>query len=499
MSEVAPTFQPPSVLRHYLRYLNSNVLIAVAGFVSFPIMTRYLDEQEYGKFGYWQSYLLIWVAVLKLGMQHSISRLYASDCLNRDGAERRRFYTTLVAAPGAISTGLFLLTLGGLWTWHLLSPIPDVRYILIVLVIGQVGVITSLIYSVMRAREFSAVASWFQVGLRYTELVLVVGTLTAIAATAWGVYMARTAAAVLSLLWIAAWALRHCEFGREGFSARLFRAALAYGLPLVACEIAFILLAFADHVMIKHLIATDVSDYTDVGIYTVGYGLAMHVGVFMQHSIEPAFGPVANRIYETDGPEAVLRLQRRLLGVLLHAVAAIMVGLIVVGGDFFIIIAGTAKAESAPVFVWIAVNYLWMPVFTIWSHGLRLRKRTRTITLVVVAATAANIALNLLWIPRFGYMGSVYATLLCYNLMGVAQVLMTPHNLRPMPRTGQILLPAALAAVMYGVARATDLWGLESHPGRLAAMAGLFVVCYVLPALTLDGPLRRDLIGKLRR
>ena len=64
------------VATHYLRYVFGNILIMVAGFVSFPVMTRLLDVGQYGIFGYYDAWLLILAAVFKLGAQHTILRFY---------------------------------------------------------------------------------------------------------------------------------------------------------------------------------------------------------------------------------------------------------------------------------------------------------------------------------------------------------------------------------------------------------------------------------------
>jgi O-antigen/teichoic acid export membrane protein len=93
--------------RHYFRYLSANLLNLVAGVVSFLVMTRLLTEKDYGIFGYFELYALIWVAILKLGTQQSTVRLYPAYCLNRDAYSRKQFYTTLVLAPAFISTLLF--------------------------------------------------------------------------------------------------------------------------------------------------------------------------------------------------------------------------------------------------------------------------------------------------------------------------------------------------------------------------------------------------------
>ena len=52
-----------------------------------------------------------------------------------------------------------------------------------------------------------------------------------------------------------------------------YREGLRYGLPLVANEIATTVLAFADRLMLRQMLV----DFTAVGVYTIGYGLALNI------------------------------------------------------------------------------------------------------------------------------------------------------------------------------------------------------------------------------
>ena len=59
-----------SVGTHYLRYSSANIAVLLAGFVSFPILTRLLDNTQYGILGYYETWIALSVAVLKFGAQH---------------------------------------------------------------------------------------------------------------------------------------------------------------------------------------------------------------------------------------------------------------------------------------------------------------------------------------------------------------------------------------------------------------------------------------------
>ena len=80
-----------SLAGHYFRYLHANMFIALAGFITFPFMTRELTRYEYGIFGYYETLILIVTAVFKYGYQESIQRFFPEICRDKPVAERSRF------------------------------------------------------------------------------------------------------------------------------------------------------------------------------------------------------------------------------------------------------------------------------------------------------------------------------------------------------------------------------------------------------------------------
>ena len=483
--------KPTSIARHYLRYLNTNVLITLSQFISYPILVRMLTDTDYGIFGYFQTITLIWVAVLKLGTQQSIVRFYSAYCGHGDQKRERQFYASLVVAPALISFCLCLILLGGLGVfWHF-HELPYAKYLFIVLILGQISVFASLIENLIRARELSLLYSFFMVVSRYMQLGITLAIVFFIAANAMTVYVSQLIGGVLVLVWLAYWAIRNSQLNIRDFDGDILRQAMSFGLPLVLSELSFVALAYADRVMIKQMMGS----FDQVGIYNIGYQLAMYVGLFMRQSLFQAFEPSFVRIYEKQGPEAIRETKDRLVRLLTYVAAAGIAGFLVVGRDAFIIASGEAKAASVPVFIWVGIGYLIQPVMSIAAYGLILAKKSKTISGILIGSAGFNIILNYFMIPRLGIMGPVYATLASYLLMGILQLVFCPGDLRAHPKAEMFLKPLALALVL-GLAG----WGVMHLPYallRLTVMGILFVALFVIPAFYIDTTLRRLVAEKL--
>jgi O-antigen/teichoic acid export membrane protein len=142
----------PGIATHYLRYTVGNVLVMLAGFVSFPIMTRLLSNTEYGVFGYVDTWLLILTGVFKLGAQHAIIRFYP----HRGGVNALgRFGANFVLLPLLCSIGFWLLACVGygLWTWaHPLSR-PVIGWLCLAVLLPTIWI--SFVTAVLTAEERS--------------------------------------------------------------------------------------------------------------------------------------------------------------------------------------------------------------------------------------------------------------------------------------------------------------------------------------------------------
>ncbi|RZA20219.1 MAG: hypothetical protein EOP93_06575 [Lysobacteraceae bacterium] len=479
---------------HYLRYSTANLLVLAAGFISFPILTRLLDNAQYGILGYYEAWVGLAVAFAKLGTQHSLVRFYPFQ----GGPERmQHFNTNLVAMPVAISLALWLLvalTLGGYGTvsgsgfspvfWCAFASIP-------LLVLG------SVVEMLFRASERSLALSVMRIAKRWLELALVLGAVIALQQTALAVYWGRLAAAALILVYCMHWARRHLNVSRKSLDLDAMFDSWRYGMPLVVNEVAFIVLISVDRVMLKHM----TGDFEAVGIYTIGYSLAMQINILMQATLYEAFMPVANRVYAAEGDAGVRALKGRVMVPITYAAIAVAAMILAVGNDAIHVLSGANKLASGPVFVVVGMTFALYPLIDIGGYGLLLRKRSMLVLGTTVAAALANILLNMLLIPSHGVMGAVVATTFSYTMMGVVRYRLCPPALRCLPPLRPVLLACACAGLFLLAIGASHMLGVLQPWSRLLVAGVLFLLLFALPLWLLDPGLRqlvrhrRDLVA----
>lgn len=469
---------------HYLRYSSANALVLLAGMISFPALTRLLSNGQYGILGYYETWVMMAVAVAKLGAQHAIIRFYPHG---GDRARLEKFATNLLLLPTLISLCLWLVAVTVLacigWFGGVeFSPVLWCAVLAIPLM-----AFASLVQMVIRASERSGLLMVTRVAWRWLELVLMLGAVVLIERSALAAYGGRIVAAIIVVAFYVRWIRKHLQFSRDAVDYDEFRDALRYGLPLVVNEIAGVALISIDRVMLKWML----DDYVAVGIYTIGYSLAIQVSVFMSASLSESFIPVANRVFETSGASEVRTLKDRVLLPMTYASLGIAVAIWSVGSDVLLAVSGPDKAASGPVFAWIGTIYALYPLIDIGGYGLLLHKRPMTVLAVTIIAAISNVVLNLVFIPAYGLMGAVYSTAISYGFLGVAMCALCPRDLLRLPDRRALLTAGGAAALFLLVMQVTNVFGIVAAWPRLFAAGGLWLLLYLLPVFALDGRLRR--------
>jgi O-antigen/teichoic acid export membrane protein len=482
----------PDIATHYLRYSISNGVVMLLGFISFPILTRFLDNTQFGILRYYETLMLLGVALIKFGAPHSIVRFYPYD----DNQQRLRdFGTNQVLLPLVFSVSIWALGALAivLWSWSTGGNYHLLFWFALVMVPMMAA--TNIIQMVVRASERSDILMATRVIARMLELIFVLGAVILVQQSAVAVYGGKLVAAVLMLAWLIHWMRRNVHVSRDSLDLQAFRSGFVYGVPLMANELAFSVLANLDRVLIKHL----TNDFAVVGIYAIGYSLAMQLNVFISATLSEAFTPVVMRAYETGGNGAVRALKERVLLPMTYAVVAIISMLLVSGQDLLVALSGPDKAASGQVFIIVGITVSTYALFAIANYGLQLKKRTFQVLTITLGAALLNVAINFILIPRMGYIGAAWATAIAYGALAIAQFAICPEGLARLPNARATLVSLGCGALLVIVAHSTALFGVQQLWTRLLVAGLLFLLLYALPVLVMDPKLRAIVMAPLKR
>ncbi|HCT99582.1 MAG TPA: polysaccharide biosynthesis protein [Methylococcaceae bacterium] len=220
------------------------------------------------------------------------------------------------------------------------------------------------------------------------------------------------------------------QFGAicRGFDWSLFKRMVAYSLPMVIISFAGIVNEMLDRALLKYFLPYDnETNLAQLGIYSACYKLSILMTLFIQafrYAAEPFFFSYAKN---SDAKRVYAQVLRY------FTIFCVFIFLLVtLYLDFFKYFIGAAFRSGLKVVPILLLANLFLGIYVNLSIWYKLSDRTAMGAGVSLLGAGLTVILNFYWIPWLGYMGSAYATLVCYAVMaGVSYVL------------GQIYYPVA--------------------------------------------------------
>ncbi|MCP4443012.1 MAG: polysaccharide biosynthesis protein [Aureispira sp.] len=273
------------------------------------------------------------------------------------------------------------------------------------------------------------------------------------------------------------------------FDKELLKKMLWYAFPLVLAGFAGIINEVLDRTLLKAYLPGTLNErLTQVGIYGACYKISIFMNLFTQafnYAAEPFFFRNADRknaqpLYANIARLFALVGSLGFLGIMLYM-------------DIVQYFVAAAYREGIVVVPILLLANLFLGLYYNAAVWFKLTNRTKFGAYIAVIGASLTILLNLILIPRIGYMGSAWATLACYVVMvGFAYYWGQKYYPIPYP-VAKILFYIGLAVAVYFV----HIYTKPLLPASLIVSLGystiLFLV-YVLIVWKIDGPQLRKII-----
>ena len=231
---------------------------------------------------------------------------------------------------------------------------------------------------------------------------------------------------------------------RSVFDRSLFKLILRYSYPLLIAGLAGTVNEALDRILLKHMIPAELNPMEQLGIYGANYKLAVLMTLFVQmfkYAAEPFF-------FSKSGDRNAQKLYADVM--MFFVIAGLFIFLLVnLYLDYFILFIGTDFREGVQIVPVVLMANLVMGVFFNLSIWYKLTNRTYFGAVLVLLGALITILVNVLFIPRYGYVASAWAHLICYSTMVVISYLWSRKHYAIPYRTGRILAYIALAVFIY--------------------------------------------------
>ena len=117
--------------------------------------------------------------------------------------------------------------------------------------------------------------------------------------------------------------------------------------------------------------------------------------------------------------------------------------------DYFILFIGADFREGVEIVPVVLMANLVMGIFFNLSIWYKLTNRTHFGAILVLLGAAITVVVNVLFIPRYGYVASAWAHLLCYSSMVILSYLWSRKRYAIPYKVGRIMAYIFAALVLY--------------------------------------------------
>lgn len=194
---------------------------------------------------------------------------------------------------------------------------------------------------------------------------------------------------------------------------RILAPLCRYSLPMVIIGFAGMINEMLDRAILKIMLPYDLpTNLKMLGIYGACYKLSILMSLFVQafrYAGEPFFFSYAGRA-DAKRAYALVMQYFVIAGVFIFLLVMLYIDLF----QYFIGEEFRAGLEVVPI---LLLANLLLGVYVNLSVWYKLSDRTGLGAWVSLAGAALTVVLNICWIPRWGYVGSAWATLACYFFM----------------------------------------------------------------------------------
>jgi O-antigen/teichoic acid export membrane protein len=407
----------PRLVPDTLWTLTNNFLTVASGLVIFKIISHWIAASDYGR----ASLVLGIVGLLNsliagpLVLAHM--RLYFDHAKNGEGEQYFQTVKRLLLLTAAGMSAVYLLfsgasaILGESVYWTLALPA-------ILLLFTQT--------------QLSGTFAFLEVGKAYRALTIAVAAskILQVPALVALLYLSvsRPASivfsqAVASAVVVFVWSLLPSFYVRTSttkFSmAKISAAAMhVFGWSIYLFNLFSWLLTTSDRYIIEHFWSTK-----EVGIYALNYGLWSVPFLSMNAWLEQL---VRARLYESaeaDDRKKMMSLIRRRLMLTATLGTTMTAAIYFVGSQIAVMVIGERYWFGTQLMMLICVAHLFYVLAASLHVVFHAVKRTHALMWIAIVTSVANVAANLVLVPKMGIIGAGWSTLAAYVLMFVITIL----------------------------------------------------------------------------
>ena len=450
----------PVAVRASLAYTICSILQKSLGFITLPLFTELLTTEQYGQYAIYSSWSSIFMIFLTLNLAYGSF----STAMIRFEKERSGYIASIQGISLLLVTIFLAVYLPFRHRWNEILDLSTPLVILMVLeILGNFAMACWLGVKRFEYRYKSVIALTLSTAL----ISPVIAYILVVHSEEKGFARIFGYAGVTIIVGMVLFILNAVK-GKKPYQSKYWKYALGFNIPLIPYYLSQVVFNQSDRIMIDRYCGMD-----KAGIYNVGYQLAV-VLTFVLNAVNDAYIPwLYGRI--RAGRQEENKAVSNGIAVLM---AVLLLGVTVMAPEIIGILAADEYQEAMWVVPPVAMSILLLFYAQLFINIQFYYEEKMLLVYASIGSAVANVILNVVFIPLFGFAAAAYTTLASYAIFAVTNYYAMRYSLSVHERPNNscdlkgLLLILAVYAVLAAAAMALYPYAVV----RYAIVAAVFVV-----------------------
>mgnify|MGYP000987736340 FL=1 len=468
------------VLKNYAYNLSYQLLVIILPIITTPYVTRVFSSENLGTYGYFNSIVTYFILLATLGVAN-----YGTKEISGHLQEiRKNFWGIYTLQLGATFVSILLYALFCLMLPSMQNP---VAYILGLSLVSK-GIDISWL--------FQGLEDFRKITVRNITVKLVgVISIFLFVKSANDLYLYVFLLTIFELLGQLSMWLPAREFiGKPHFDMAYARVHLKPVILLFLPQIAISLYVTLDRTMLGALASTK-----DVGIYDQALKL-VNILLTLVTSLGSVMLPRVSNLLSSGDHKAVNKMHQMSFLIYNLVIFPMMAGILIVNADFVQFFLGQDFQDAR-----YAIAIMIFRMFFIgWTNimGIQIlipHNRNKEFMISTTAPAIISVGLNLLFLPKLGYIGAAIVSVLTEALVWAIQLYFTRRYLKEVPIIGSMTKIILASAIMYGIllgSKTVIHFSPTLNVLVFAVLGGIIYLFAILSLKVVDVKELKQIVGK---
>ncbi len=413
------------------------------------------NKSEYGQITELYAYVAILMVLLTYGMETAFFRF-----ANKSDHPLKIYGTATTSLLFTSSAFVFAVMLFNGKIAQAISYGGHGEYIVLIGFIVAIDAFTSLPFAFLRfknkARRFSFIKIanvLLNIALNFVLLIIIPKVFRDTYSAFWlyktlglvgMVFVSNLVASVFTLVLL----IPELKQFSVGIDKTVLKRMLSYGLPILIIGFAGMINEVSDKILLRYLLPQGVDVSAVIGVYGANYKLAILMMLFIQmfrYAAEPFFFAESKN---SDAKQTYSRVMTLFVAFTWFIFLLVMLFIdgfkYFIGRDFWVGLSIVPVVLAAKLFLGIFYN------LSVWY---KLTDKTLYGGMIALFGAGVTIVLNVILIPKWGYMGSAWANFACYFSMALISYFLGKRFYKIDYETGKIIAYSLFALAIFAVSK----------------------------------------------